>query len=201
MGHLISSKDMTRFVAYGYLKVRRYGTSKIWHLKIYVKHAARKWRTTRTISLWARRSRRRSRRWRDLIHSMIRPAPLCDRHAAHLVRAHKTRVLIRIRTPVIDFRQNYFGIQLWFFPVDTTDEMGGHSWYRDRICKMSERVRSVDTSMLSARSGRPVQVEWSTCGIRMSGMEVLPIRLRLGWQSPAETLLHLGVVLCLTMIP
>ena len=60
-----------------------------------------------------------------LIHSLTGPEPLYDHHAAHLVRAQTTMGPNMHQDSVIDFRQNYFDIQLSFFPVDTTDEMGG----------------------------------------------------------------------------
>ncbi|HCV25252.1 MAG TPA: phytanoyl-CoA dioxygenase family protein [Candidatus Latescibacteria bacterium] len=60
-----------------------------------------------------------------LIHSLIGPDPLYDHHAAHLVKANQMRGPDAHQDSVIDFRENYFDIQLSFFPVDTTDEMGG----------------------------------------------------------------------------
>jgi hypothetical protein len=60
-----------------------------------------------------------------LIQSLVGPDPLYDHHAAHLVKGQQTRGPDMHQDSVIDFRENYFDIQLSFFPVDTPDEMGG----------------------------------------------------------------------------
>ena len=60
-----------------------------------------------------------------LIHSLVGPEPRYDHHAAHLVQAGNTRGPDMHQDSVIDFRENYFDIQLSVFPADTPDEMGG----------------------------------------------------------------------------
>ncbi|NKB66418.1 MAG: hypothetical protein GKR89_05115 [Candidatus Latescibacteria bacterium] len=60
-----------------------------------------------------------------LIHSLVGPDPLYDHHAAHLTPANRPKGPNMHQDSVIDFRENYYDIQLSFFPVDTTDEMGG----------------------------------------------------------------------------
>ena len=60
-----------------------------------------------------------------ITRSLVGPDPLYDHHAAHLVRASTTRGPDMHQDSVIDFRENYYDIQLSFFPVDTPDEMGG----------------------------------------------------------------------------
>ena len=58
-------------------------------------------------------------------NSLVGTDPLYDHHAAHLVKGGQTRGPDMHQDSVIDFRENYFDIQLSFFPVDTPDEMGG----------------------------------------------------------------------------
>ena len=62
---------------------------------------------------------------RGLIHSLVGPDPLYDHHAAHLTPARTMKGPNNHQDSVIDFRENYFDIQLSLFPADTPDEMGG----------------------------------------------------------------------------
>ena len=62
---------------------------------------------------------------RGLIHSLVGPDPLYDHHAAHYLGAQKLMGPNKHQDSVIDFRENYFDIQLSLFPEDTPDEMGG----------------------------------------------------------------------------
>jgi hypothetical protein len=62
---------------------------------------------------------------KGLIDSLVGPEPLYDHHAAHLVKARHTTGPDMHQDSVIDFRPDYFDIQLSFFPADTPDEMGG----------------------------------------------------------------------------
>ena len=131
MEHLISSKDMARFVASGYLKYEDMVPKDLCEAcrkemennKGYLAVGApfeETWPKDTALGETFRLPK-----VKGLIHSLIGPEPLYDHHAAHLVRAHTTRGPNTHQDSVIDFRQNYFDIQLSFFPVDTTDEMGG----------------------------------------------------------------------------
>lgn len=60
-----------------------------------------------------------------LIHSLVGPDPLYDHHGPHLVKGGKMQGPDMHQDSVIDFRDNYFDIQLSLFPVDTPDAMGG----------------------------------------------------------------------------
>ena len=131
MEHLISSKDMARFVASGYLKYEDMVPKDL-------SEACRKEMGNSSGYLtvgapfeetWPKDTALgeafRLPKVKGLIHSLIGPKPLYDHHAAHLVRANTNMGPNMHQDSVIDFRQNYFDIQLSFFPVDTTDEMGG----------------------------------------------------------------------------
>ena len=62
---------------------------------------------------------------KGLIHSLVGPDPLYDHHAAHFMGAQQMVGPNTHQDSVIDFRENYFDIQLSLFPADTPDEMGG----------------------------------------------------------------------------
>ena len=62
---------------------------------------------------------------KGLIHSLVGPEPLYDHHFPHLTKARNTRGPDMHQDSVLDFRENYFDIQLSLFPADTPDEMGG----------------------------------------------------------------------------
>ena len=62
---------------------------------------------------------------KGLIHSLVGPDPLYDHHAAHFMGARQMIGPNTHQDSVIDFRENYFDIQLSLFPADTPDEMGG----------------------------------------------------------------------------
>ena len=131
MEHLISSKDMARFVASGYLKYedmvspelceasRKEMESFGGYLKV----------GTPFEETWPKEGALgevfRLPKVKGLIQSLVGPDPLYDHHAAHLVKAGQLKGPDMHQDSVIDFRENYFDIQLSFFPVDTPDEMGG----------------------------------------------------------------------------
>ena len=60
-----------------------------------------------------------------LIHSLVGPNPLYDHHGPHLVKGGHVQKPDMHQDSVIDFRNDYFDIQLSLFPTDTPDEMGG----------------------------------------------------------------------------
>jgi hypothetical protein len=62
---------------------------------------------------------------KGMIQSLVGPDPLYDHHAAHFMGAKQMRGPNTHQDSVIDFRENYFDVQLSLFPADTPDEMGG----------------------------------------------------------------------------
>ena len=91
-----------------------------------------------------------------LIHSLVGPDPLYDHHAAHLVKGNQTRGPDMHQDSVIDFRDNYFDIQLSLFPADTTDEMGG------TFLVPGTQYRNVRTSEITAYHHMRGKI-WATC--------------------------------------
>ena len=129
--HLISSKDMARFVASGYLKFDDMVPADL------CKASREEMPTfggylavgTPFEETWPKDSALgevfRLPQVKGLIESLVGPDPLYDHHAAHLVKGGQLKGPDMHQDSVIDFRENYFDIQLSFFPVDTPDEMGG----------------------------------------------------------------------------
>ena len=129
--HLISSKEMAHFVASGYLKFedmvppdlcaacREEMETNSGYLAVGTPFEET-WPTGTALG-----DAFRLPRVRGLIQSLVGPDPLYDHHAAHLVKARTTRGPDMHQDSVIDFREDYFDIQLSFFPADTPDEMGG----------------------------------------------------------------------------
>ncbi|HCK10840.1 MAG: phytanoyl-CoA dioxygenase [Gemmatimonadetes bacterium] len=129
--HLISSKDMARFVASGYLRYE----------DIVPKDLCEACRTEMESfggylsvgmpfeETWPKEGALgetfRLPKVKGLIESLVGPDPLYDHHAAHLVKAGQLKGPDMHQDSVIDFREDYFDIQLSFFPMDTPDEMGG----------------------------------------------------------------------------
>ena len=91
-----------------------------------------------------------------LIHSLVGPDPLYDHHAAHLTPAHQPKGPNMHQDSVIDFRDNYYDIQLSFFPVDTTDEMGG------TFLVPGTQFRNVRTGEISIYHHMRGKI-WATC--------------------------------------
>ena len=131
MEHLISSKDMAQFVASGYLKYEDMVPKDLCNACLKEMGNNRGYLAVGMPfeETWPKDTALgeafRLPKVKGVIQSLVGLDPLYDHHAAHLVRAHTTRGPNMHQDSVIDFRQNYFDIQLSFFPVDTTDEMGG----------------------------------------------------------------------------
>ena len=129
--HLLTAKQMARFVASGYLKFEemipldlcRACLEEMPHNTGYLAVG------TPFEETWPKGTALgdafRLPQVQGLIHSLVGSDPLYDHHAAHLTRAGQTRGPDMHQDSVIDFRDNYFDIQLSFFPVDTPDNMGG----------------------------------------------------------------------------
>ena len=131
MQHLISSKDMARFVASGYLKYENMVPPDLCQACLDEMPRSGGYLAVGTSfeDTWPKDTALgeafRLPKVKGLIHSLIGPDPLYDHHAAHLVKANTTRGPDMHQDSVIDFRENYFDIQLSFFASDTPDEMGG----------------------------------------------------------------------------
>lgn len=129
--HLISSKDMARFVASGYLRYDDMVPKDLCEACVEEMRNNKGYLAVGTPfeETWPKGTALgdafRLPKVQGLIQSLVGPNPLYDHHAAHLVRAGVTKGPDMHQDSVIDFRENYFDIQLSFFPVDTPDEMGG----------------------------------------------------------------------------
>jgi hypothetical protein len=64
-------------------------------------------------------------RVQGMIRSLVGPEPLYDHHAVHRTGAGQMKGPDTHQDSVIDFREDYFDIQLSLFPADTPEEMGG----------------------------------------------------------------------------
>ena len=130
--HLISSKEMAQFVASGYLRFDDVVPEDLCEgclEEIREKHFGylnvgapfeETWPTGTALG-----DTFRLPKMQGIIESLVGPDPLYDHHAAHLVPAGVMRGPDMHQDSVIDFRPNYFDIQISFFPADTPDEMGG----------------------------------------------------------------------------
>lgn len=129
--HLLSSKQMAEFVSSGYLKFENMVPQELCErtlnemedMRGFLKVATpfeETWPKDKAIGEVFRLPQ-----VQGLIHSLVGPNPLYDHHAPHRVSAHQPKGPNMHQDSVIDFRENYFDIQLSFFPADTPDEMGG----------------------------------------------------------------------------
>ncbi len=129
--HLISSKDMARFVSSGYLMYEDMVPGDLCAACREEMQDNRGYLVVGTPfeETWPKGTALgeafRLPKVKGLIQSLVGPDPLYDHHAAHLVKAGQLKGPDMHQDSVIDFRENYFDIQISFFPVDTPDEMGG----------------------------------------------------------------------------
>ena len=93
---------------------------------------------------------------KGLIHSLVGPNPVYDHHAVHLLRANSMIGPDMHQDSVIDFRDNYFDIQLSFFAHDTPDEMGG------TFLVPGSHFRNVRTGEIRYYQQIPGKI-WATC--------------------------------------
>ena len=161
--HLLSSKQMAQFVASGYLRLddmvpkdlcdecveeireRHFG-----YLNVGAPFEETWPKDTALGTVF------RLPQVKGLIHSLVGPEPLYDHHAAHLVKAGQTRGPDMHQDSVIDFRDNYYDIQLSFFPADTPDEMGG------TFLIPGTHFRNVRTSEITIYQHMRGKI-WATC--------------------------------------
>jgi hypothetical protein len=130
--HLLTSKQMAKFVASGYLKFDDMVPKDLSEACLEeMKNQKRGFYAVGTPfeKTWpkgtALGSAFRLPQVRGLIHSLVGPNPLYDHHAAHFKGPKQMAGPNTHQDSVIDFRENYFDIQLSLFPADTPDEMGG----------------------------------------------------------------------------
>ncbi len=129
--HLISSKEMAQFVASGYLKFEEMVPKDLSDacLEDMKNHRGYLEVGTPFEETWPNGSPLgdvfRLPQVKGLIHSLVGPNPVYDHHAVHLLRANSMAGPNMHQDSVIDFRENYYDIQLSFFAHDTPDEMGG----------------------------------------------------------------------------
>ena len=129
--HLVTSKEMAQFVASGYLKFESLVPRELCEACLEEMRNNKGYLAVGTPfeETWPKGTALgnafRLPKVKGLIHSLVGPDPLYDHHAAHLVKAGSVIGPNTHQDSVIDFRENYFDIQLSFFPVDTPDEMGG----------------------------------------------------------------------------
>ena len=129
--HLISSKEMAQFVASGYLKYEEMVPRDLSEACLEEMKNDRGYLEVGTPfeETWPKGTALgdafRLPQVKGLIHSLVGPDPLYDHHGLHLLRANSMMGPNMHQDSVIDFRENYFDIQLSFFPHDTPDEMGG----------------------------------------------------------------------------
>ncbi len=129
--HLISSKAMAHFVASGYLKFENMVPKDLCEACLDEMKQHKGYLTVGAPfeEVWPRGTVLgdvyRSPKVKGLITSLVGPNPLYDHHAVHMMAAGKHSGPNMHQDSVIDFRENYFDVQLSFFPHDTPDEMGG----------------------------------------------------------------------------
>ena len=129
--HLLSSVQMARFVASGFLKFEDMVPRDLCEACLEEMANNRGYLAVGTPfeSTWPKGTALgdtfRLPQVAGMIDSLVGPDSLYDHHAAHLTKAGVMKGPNLHQDSVIDFRENYFDIQLSLFPADTPDEMGG----------------------------------------------------------------------------
>ena len=160
--HLLTSKQMAQFVASGYLKFedmvpKDLSAACLEEMKNRSGYLAV---GTPFEETWPKGTALgdtfRLPQVKGLIHSLVGPDPLYDHHAAHFVGARQMAGPNTHQDSVIDFRENYYDIQLSLFPVDTPDEMGG------TFLVPGTQFRNVRTAEISFYQHMRGKI-WATC--------------------------------------
>jgi hypothetical protein len=129
--HLLNSKQMASFVASGYLRLDNMVPKDLCNACLdEMKHHDGYFEVGAPFEeIWPKNTALgdtfRLPQVKGLIQSLVGPDPLYDHHFPHLTKANNTRGPDMHQDSVIDFRENYFDIQLSFFAADTPDKMGG----------------------------------------------------------------------------
>lgn len=129
--HLLSSKQMAQFVASGYLKFEDMVPKDLCEACLDEMKNNKGYLAVGTPfeETWPKGTALgdafRLPTVKGMIESLVGPDPLYDHHAAHLVKGGVTKGPDMHQDSVIDFRENYFDIQLSLFPADTPNEAGG----------------------------------------------------------------------------
>ena len=129
--HLLSSVQMAQFVSHGYLKIDNMVPRELCEACLEEMRNNKGYLEVGTSfeGTWPKGTALgdafRLPAVKGLIHSLVGRDPLYDHHFAHYVGGQKLMGPNNHQDSVIDFRENYFDIQLSLFPADTPDEMGG----------------------------------------------------------------------------
>lgn len=159
---LITSKQMAQFVASGYLKIEEMVPKDLCTACLEEMRHGKGYLAVGTPfeETWPKGTALgdtfRLPQVQGLIQSLVGPDPLYDHHAAHLVQAGQMRGPDMHQDSVIDFRENYFDIQLSFFPADTPEEMGG------TFLIPGTQFRNVRTSEIGIYQHMRGKI-WATC--------------------------------------
>ena len=131
INHLLSSKQMANFIAFGYL---RFDNIVPFSLCKDCLDEIRQFDGYLTVGgpfeeIWplgtALGKTFRLPRIKGIIHSLVGPDPLYDHHGPHLTKAGELKGPDTHQDSVSDFRENYFDIQLSLFVEETPHEIGG----------------------------------------------------------------------------
>ncbi len=129
--YLINSKDMAKFISFGYLKFDEIIPK---NLCIKCRDEMGNYKGYYNVGssfekTWPKNTSLgeafRLPNVQGIIQSMVGTDPLYDHHAEHFLSSGQLKGPNMHQDSVIDFRENYFDIQMSFFPEDTTNEMGG----------------------------------------------------------------------------
>lgn len=134
--HLLTSKQMARFVTDGYLRFDEIVPAE-------VNEAAMRETEDKSFNLWTGyvssgtplsqmwpTSKGFGAVWRlpqvqGIIHSLVGPNPTYDHHAGHQVGPKSPHGQFLHQDAIIDDREYAFDVQFYYFPHDTPREMGG----------------------------------------------------------------------------
>ena len=160
--HLLTSKQMAQFVASGYLRLDDMVPKDLCAacLEEMADHRGYLDVGTPFEETWPKDTALgqafRLPKVQGLIHSLVGPDPLYDHHGPHLTPAGKLRGPDTHQDSVIDFREDYFDIQLSLFAADTPDEMGG------TLLVPGTQFRNVRTSEITVYQHMRGKI-WATC--------------------------------------
>ena len=160
--HLLTSKQMAQFVASGYLRLDDMVPKDLCAacLEEMADHRGYLDVGTPFEETWPKDTALgqafRLPKVQGLIHSLVGPNPLYDHHGPHLTPAGQLRGPDTHQDSVIDFREDYFDIQLSLFAADTPDEMGG------TFLMPGTHFRNVRTSEITVYQHMRGKI-WATC--------------------------------------
>ncbi len=160
--HLLTAKQMAQFIASGYLRIDAIVPKDLCAACLEEMQQHRGYLAVGTPfeTTWPKDTALgqafRLPQVKGLIHSLVGPDPLYDHHGPHLTRGGETKGPDMHQDSVIDFRDNYFDIQLSFFPTETPNEMGG------TFLVPGTQFRNVRTSEIGIYQHMRGKI-WATC--------------------------------------